>query len=89
MRWKTLPVNGLIPGLLVLLLGCGSLGAWAQEESEPEPDTGTSTTAPNTPATTPRTEQPAPDKASENSPFDYQASEEISQDLSVSFPVDI
>tara|TARA_R110002110_G_scaffold405241_1_gene624252 strand:+ start:88673 stop:88906 length:234 start_codon:yes stop_codon:yes gene_type:complete len=29
---------------------------------------------------------PAPD---ETSPFDYEASEEISEDLSVSFPVDI
>jgi hypothetical protein len=89
MRWKTLPVNGLIPGLLVLLLSCGSLGAWAQEEPEPEPDTDSTTTAPTTPATTTGVEQPAPDMANENSPFDYQASEEISQDLSVSFPVDI
>jgi hypothetical protein len=29
------------------------------------------------------------DTASEDSPFDYQASEQISEDLSVSFPVDI
>ncbi|HKK22642.1 MAG TPA: hypothetical protein VJ947_03065 [Pseudohaliea sp.] len=32
--------------------------------------------------------QPA-DSADDGSPFDYQASEEISEDLSVSFPVDI
>ena len=30
-----------------------------------------------------------PEAASEDSPFDYQASEQISEDLSVSFPVDI
>jgi hypothetical protein len=93
MRWKTLPVNRLIPALLVLLLSCAPLGAWAQEKAEPEQDTGSSTTEPTTPATTPATtssaEQPAPGNNNDNSPFDYQASEEISQDLSVSFPVDI
>ena len=87
MRWKTLPVNGLNSALLMLmLLGCGSLSARAQEESEPQAETDSSTPAAIT--TTPA-EQPAPDKTSENSPSDYQASEEISQDLSVSFPVDI
>ncbi len=34
--------------------------------------------------------EPAPERGgSEDSPYDYQASEEISEDLSVSFPVDI
>ncbi len=34
--------------------------------------------------------EPAPTRgSSEDSPYDYQASEEISEDLSVSFPVDI
>jgi len=78
MRPITLPINGLIPVLLALLLGSGSLAVWAQEKAEPEPDTDSNTT-----------EQPAPDNSNENSPFDYQASEEISQDLSVSYPVDI
>ena len=31
----------------------------------------------------------APDKTNRDSPFDYRSSEEISEDLSVSFPVDI
>jgi hypothetical protein len=34
------------------------------------------------------TTEPAP-AGSDDSPFDYQASEQISEDLSVSFPVDI
>ena len=32
---------------------------------------------------------PEPEPPEENDPFDYEASEEISEDLSVSFPVDI
>ncbi len=32
---------------------------------------------------------PEPPPEREDSPFDYEASEEISEDLSVSFPVDI
>ncbi len=32
---------------------------------------------------------PAPEPSEKNDPFDYEASEEISEDLSVSFPVDI
>jgi hypothetical protein len=34
-------------------------------------------------------EAPEPDAKTERSPFDYRSSEEISEDLSVSFPVDI
>jgi hypothetical protein len=37
-----------------------------------------------------RDSEPAPARSgSEDSPYDYKASEEISEDLSVSFPVDI
>ena len=91
MRPITLPVNSLIPALLVLLLGCGSLAVWAQEkaESPPDADADSNSTSSTAPAATTSAEQPVPDNSSENSPFDYQASEEISQDLSVSFPVDI
>ena len=32
---------------------------------------------------------PAPAENSDESPYDYEASEQISEDLSVSFPVDI
>jgi hypothetical protein len=48
------------------------------EGAAPEP------TEDNTPATA----ETAPD-GSDDSPFDYQASEQISEDLSVSFPIDI
>ena len=93
MSWKKLPANGLIRTLMVLLLGAGLTGAWAQEA--PNPDSGPSVEAPADTGTTEAPEQaaspsaPAADPTNESSPFDYQASEEISQDLSVSFPVDI
>ena len=35
------------------------------------------------------TPEPAPAPRRDESPFDYEASEQISEDLSVSFPVDI
>jgi hypothetical protein len=43
-------------------------------------------TTPGSPAEEPVAEAP---EAGDNSPFDYQASEQISEDLSVSFPIDI
>ncbi len=87
--------------LFTLLLGSGALTLWAQQEQqepvEPVPPeqretqdadyvpvtNSTDTDADNTPATT--SEQVDAD----DSPFDYQSSEKISEDLSVSFPVDI
>ncbi len=78
---------------LVLLLGATPLHA------QPEQSSGSSapadTGAANEPAAT--GQAPAPDKpaantasaGSANSPFDYRASEEISEDVPVSFPVDI
>ena len=87
MRWKTLPVNGLISTLLILLLGCGSLPGWSQEE--PEPTTDSSSETAQSPGDAVKADKPTPDPIDESSPFDYQASEEISQDLSVSYPVDI
>ena len=93
MTRKTLPVNGMIRTLMVLLLGAGLTGAWAQEQASPDSDPSveapadTSTSEPPGQAASPNA--PAADRSNENSPFDYQASEEISQDRSVSFPVDI
>jgi hypothetical protein len=64
-----------------------TMSAFAQETSDPSP-----TPAPESPATSaesrPEPEREAP-PARDDSPYDYQASEEISEDLSVSFPVDI
>jgi hypothetical protein len=74
--------------LLTLLLGGGALTLWAQQEQqepiEPVPPEQRETQDDeNAPAT-------APDETdADNSPFDYQSSEKISEDLSVSFPVDI
>ena len=64
-----------------------TMSAFAQETSDPSP-----TPAPESPGTSaesrPEPEREAP-PARDDSPYDYQASEEISEDLSVSFPVDI
>ena len=63
--------------LLLLLLLCCSPLAWTQEEAEQEQT---------------ETEASAGESgtgSSDESPFDYQSSEQISEDLSVSFPVDI
>jgi hypothetical protein len=72
--------------LLVLLLG-GGMTLWAQTDEQepidpesPEQQEVEGEEAP--PETTPGQEVA-------DSPFDYQSSEEISEDLSVSFPVDI
>lgn len=69
-----------LPLLLSLLL-CAPL-TWAQEEpgeapAEPPAESQADGAG----------EQPAP--RNDESPFDYEASEQISEDLSVSFPVDI
>ena len=74
--------------LLTLLLGSGTLTLLAQQEQqepvEPVPPEQWETQdADDTPATT--SEQADAD----DSPFDYESSEKISEDLSVSFPVDI
>lgn len=86
--------------LLILLLCSGALSLAAQQDEPPEPAEKTAVTAAqengdilplppaktdadNIPATT-----PSPEDA-DSSPFDYQSSEKISEDLSVSFPVDI
>ncbi len=74
--------------LLTLLLGGGALTLSAQQEQqepiEPVPPEQRETQDDeNVPATTPD------ETDADDSPFDYQSSEKISEDLSVSFPVDI
>lgn len=61
--------------LAALLLALPLVAQEAEpEEAEPEPEPESETSAPAEPA---------------GSPFEYEASEQISEDLSVSFPVDI
>jgi hypothetical protein len=65
----------------------------AQDGAAPEPDTATpAAPAEMTPATVddePLTAPPSATKATGPSPDSFKPSEEISEDLSVSFPVDI
>ncbi len=75
MRWLT----ALLMGLSLQLVP----QALAQESEAPAPAAEEETT--ETEAETPPPE-PAPGN---DSPFQYEASEQISEDLSVSFPVDI
>lgn len=67
---------------LILLLATSTQAqdAQAPEESAESNDSDTSSQ--------PRAEEPAPGQR-DDSPFDYKSSEQISEDLSVSFPVDI
>ena len=64
--------------LLILLLALWITPLWAQPETEQAPveDDGQDEQV---------TEEPPPT----TDPFDYESSEQISEDLSVSFPVDI
>ncbi|MEH6587271.1 MAG: hypothetical protein V7720_11980 [Halioglobus sp.] len=64
--------------LLILLLVLWGTPAWAQPEGEEQPAVEEAETEPEPAATRPATD-----------PFDYESSEQISEDLSVSFPVDI
>lgn len=77
-------IQSLAPLLLTLLLGSTALVAQETDPQEPAPkDEAPATTEP---AAQPAAPEPA---ANDDSPFDYRSSEEISEDLSVSFPVDI
>ncbi|TXS89279.1 hypothetical protein FV139_20290 [Parahaliea maris] len=71
----------LRPALLLLMLLATGL-AGAQDPADPNTPTDA-----NTPAQATANAPPA--RQQDDSPFDYQASEQISEDLSVSFPVDI
>ena len=86
---KTQSIIKVAGALLVLVLGCNLPAAWSQESPEADtPPPAQPKTADN-PEPTQSNGAPSADPIDETSPFDYQASEEISQDRSVSFPVDI
>ena len=75
--------------IAILFLALGAAPLYAQQATDaPEQETKDTqkSQAENKPAAAPATPPPA---ASNDSPFDYRSSEEISEDLSVSFPVDI
>ena len=74
-----------LTGRLVLALALvASVPAYSQDP-DTEPDSSdTVETGPET-----STEQPATPPSRDESPLDYESSEQISEDLSVSFPVDI
>ena len=84
---KTL-INRPLYALLVLILSCSPAYTWSQESDKPDADSKT-TVAPDAPDQGAKADTPEPQAISENSPSDYEASEEISQDRSVSFPADI
>lgn len=64
--------------LLVIVLALWTTPLWAQQEDEQE------AVAEESPV-----EQDAEEQQTPTDPFDYESSEQISEDLSVSFPVDI
>ena len=71
------------PTILLMLL-LASLYAMAQTE---EPEASDASPSAEQPATADANEAATNETAED--PFDYEASEQISEDLSVSFPVDI
>ena len=79
---------------LVLVTALGPVPLLAQPEAagtdaKPVQQPQQPATAPAQPATTqPANKHPAPETR-KDSPFDYRSSEEISEDVPVSFPVDI
>jgi len=83
--------NTMAAALLLALSGFGS-AVWAQPATTPtasEQAPAPTAKEPSTAATpAPRAEE-RPIAEANGSPYDYQSSEEISEDLSVSFPVDI
>lgn len=84
--------------LLVLALAVAAIPAqpWAQQEEDPGDTTSSGEATASAQEVPSERDAPASANANDNatgedrpSPFDYEASEEISEDLSVSFPVDI
>lgn len=78
-NWRCKMLRALVYGLSL----CAVTGALAQDESPsapPEAATSTQTVSPK---------QPAAQQTGANTDPNYTPSEEISEDLSVSFPVDI
>ena len=79
--------------VLALTLWAASLLAQTEPvetaETAAQPTTRNPNETAKTPAGVSSTPNEAPAKTNNDSPFDYRSSEEISEDLSVSFPVDI
>jgi len=87
------PRTTLAPALLALALAAVPLGA--QQDGSGQAETGGDRTGETageitgeTAAETPETAE-GETAAADTSPYDYQSSEDISEDRSVSFPVDI
>jgi hypothetical protein len=80
--------------LLFALLAAGATARLAaqgdieagESSPEPTPEAGKASTEIDQPKEDPKPETP---DSKDNSPYDYESSEEISEDRSVSFPVDI
>lgn len=83
----------LTPVVLVLALGSIPLRAQPapQVSATPAATDARDKTVPAQPAPAAREQSPksTPPAAGKDSPFDYRSSEEISEDVPVSFPVDI
>jgi hypothetical protein len=81
------------PLFLALLLGSAVLVAQevpdAASPQAANPPAEKTTAAPQTPAANGQVKKSAPTTTGKDSPFDYRSSEEISEDVPVSFPVDI
>ena len=80
----------LTPAVAVLLLAASV--AWSQPGADTDSDTTTTTPQQQSPGADADNDDAARDTTAtqtDRSPTDYRSSEEISEDLSVSFPVDI
>ena len=80
----------LAPAIAVLLLAAAV--AWSQPGADTDSDTTTTTPPQQSPGADADNGDAARDTTptqTDRSPTDYRSSEEISEDLSVSFPVDI
>ena len=73
--------------VIVALALAPAVPGFAQDKPEPSPSPAAGPADPGTESAPEPEREPPP--ARDDSPYDYQASEEISEDLSVSFPVDI
>ena len=91
-------MNTRVLGLCLLLAATGPWAAAREDVAGPEQAVTEPTESPPTPAADPAGADPktppadvtaAAPSAAADSPFEYRASEQISEDLSVSFPVDI
>lgn len=92
--------QGLTLSLLLLIWCCGTWSLAAQQDppreslkkvpaTSPQSSDKPLTTPPSATDVTTSSEPTAPDEDVDSATFDYQSSEKISEDLSVSFPVDI